>query len=154
MSDVSPKIGRPTDYRPEYCESVVEFGKRGKSMVAFADHVGVDRSTINRWREAQPDFRVALSRAMVAAQAFWEDRLENNLGNREYNARMIEFLLASRFEDYRPQAQRIELTGANGTPLNRSMTREELLAMAAPILEAEVIEEKPKQLPEPPTNPS
>ena len=138
-----PKIGRPSEYRPEYCALVEDFGKRGKTFVAFAAEVGVDRATVYRWRDAHADFRYASSRAIASAQAYWEDRLENNVGNREYNARMIEFLLSSRFEDYRPSAQRIELTGAGGTPLlGRSLTRDELLKLAAPILEAEIVDQK------------
>ena len=138
-----PKIGRPSEYRPEFCALVENFGKRGKTFVAFAAEVGVDRATVYRWRDAYPAFRDASSRASALAQSYWEDRLENNVGNREYNARMIEFLLSSRFEDYRPSAQRIELTGANGTPLlGRSLTRDELLKLAAPILDAEIVDQK------------
>ena len=56
--------------------------------------------------------------------------------------------MAARFEDYRPSAQRIELTGAGGTPLlGRSLTRDELLKLAAPILDAEIVEPaKPLQI--------
>ena len=152
MSDTPPDkprpVGRPSDYRPEYCERVISFGERGKSLVAFAADVGVDRSTVFRWREAHEEFRNASSRAMALAQAYWEDRLENNVGNRDYNARMIEFLLSARFEDYRPSAQRLEITGANGGPLQlqRSMSDQELLKMASSVIEAEIIDTTPKPL--------
>lgn len=151
--------GRPTDYRPEFCEQVVEHCRDGRSLASFCNEIGIARQTLYQWRARFSLFNDACSRALIAAQTWFEERCRNGLEDRNFNSRLAEFLMAAQFrDDYAPQTQRIELTGANGTPLNqRSLTRDELLALAAPILEAEVVEEKLKQLPEPPAqndNPS
>ena len=39
--------GRPTDYRPEYCERVIELGRLGMSVVEMAADIGVARNKQN-----------------------------------------------------------------------------------------------------------
>lgn len=66
-------FGRPTLYRPEYCEKVIEWGAMGKSRTWMAAHLGIDRATIDRWANQNEDFRLALTRAKALEQAHWED---------------------------------------------------------------------------------
>lgn len=63
------KVGRPTDYRPEYCEQVIATMREGLSLTAFAGGIGVARSTINKWIEDYPEFSEAVNigKASVAA---------------------------------------------------------------------------------------
>lgn len=70
------RVGRPTDYRPEYCEAVVAHAaKTGKSLTAFAGSIGVDRSTLTRWAQEHREFRTAIG----VAKAKRADRLETEL---------------------------------------------------------------------------
>ena len=55
--------GRPTDYRPEYCDEVVSFMADGKHVIEFAAHVGVAKSTVYKWAEELPEFSDALKKA-------------------------------------------------------------------------------------------
>lgn len=64
--------GRPTKYRKEYCEAVVEHMKDGASLTSFAAEVGVARSTINEWMEQFPEFSEAATRGKSACAAWWE----------------------------------------------------------------------------------
>ena len=151
-SDEPRGPGQPSKYRPEYCEQVIEHCREGKSFASFAASIEVSRETIHEWRRVHPKFSDACARAATAAQTWWEEKCQGNVSDRNFNSRLAEFMMSARFEDYRPSAQRIELTGANGTPLiGRSLTRDELLKLAAPILDAEIVE--PKQIgpaPDPP----
>ncbi len=53
--------GRPTDYRPEYCERVIELGRLGMSVVEMAADIGVARNTLEQlWPAANPEFLQAL----------------------------------------------------------------------------------------------
>ena len=47
--------GRPSLYREEYAERVIEFCRDGYTLTAFAGEIGVARSTINEWIDAHPD---------------------------------------------------------------------------------------------------
>jgi hypothetical protein len=64
--------GRPTDYRPEYCEMVVEDMETGYSLAAFAGLIGVARRTITEWCAVHPEFSLAVSRGKAARLRKWE----------------------------------------------------------------------------------
>ena len=51
--------GRPTVYRPEFCERVIEMGKNGYSIASMASELDVDKATILRWRDEHEEFRTA-----------------------------------------------------------------------------------------------
>lgn len=66
-------IGRPTDYKPEYCQQAIELGKQGKSWTQIAASFDVSRSTLYLWKDSHPEFSDALDAARSYAQAWWED---------------------------------------------------------------------------------
>lgn len=72
--------GRPTDYRPEYCERVIELGKTGASVVEMAAEIGVDRKTLETaWPTAFPEFLQAFTQAKQLSQVWWERMGRENL---------------------------------------------------------------------------
>jgi transposase len=66
--------GRPTDFRPIYCDLVIEALSEGKSLTAFAAEIGVARSTINYWMEHHPTFSEAAKKAKAKCASWWENR--------------------------------------------------------------------------------
>jgi transposase-like protein len=48
--------GRPSLYRPAYCEAVAGF----HTVAALGRHIGVDTTTLYRWAETYPEFAEAL----------------------------------------------------------------------------------------------
>lgn len=56
-------IGRPSEYRDEYCERVIELGKEGKSRAEIASALNCSRTTLAAWEAEHPDFLDALHRA-------------------------------------------------------------------------------------------
>ena len=73
------KVGRPTDYRPEYCEQVILLGKEGKSHAQIACELSVSRQTLYDWQAAHPEFLDAIKEARDYAQAWFENIAQNNL---------------------------------------------------------------------------
>jgi hypothetical protein len=51
--------GRPTKYKPAYCDEVIAAGQEGLSLTAFAGIIGVCRDTISEWMGVHQDFSVA-----------------------------------------------------------------------------------------------
>lgn len=49
-------IGRPTLYKPEYCQLLIDHMEQGYTFESFAGIVNVDRDTIYEWRNAHKDF--------------------------------------------------------------------------------------------------
>ena len=93
------KIGRPTDYRPEYCKRVVAMGKEGKSMAQMASVLGQARSTLQQWGEEWPEFTAALTRARTESQRWWEDKGQDNLGADKFQSSVWRTSMQARFRE-------------------------------------------------------
>lgn len=103
--------GRPTDYDPAYCESVLAWGALGKSKVWMAAEIGVAKSTLQLWEKVHPEFSAALSRAMTLSQRWWEDEGQCGMRADKFNGQVWGRSMAARFpEDWREQ-QNIDLNG-------------------------------------------
>lgn len=92
---------RPTLYKPGYCEEIIDFMQTGKSLVQFAAHLGVAKSTINEWASKNPDFSVAKSIALAKAEAVWENYGDSGVWNHKegpvLNNSMWIFKMKARF---------------------------------------------------------
>lgn len=66
------KRGRPTDYDPSYCEALIEHMEGGLSFESFAGVVHCSTSTLQRWLEANPDFRSAKHLGVQRCRLWWE----------------------------------------------------------------------------------
>ena len=73
------KVGRPTDYKPEYCEQVIELGKLGKSHAQIASELNCSRQCLYEWQSVYPEFSYAIKEARDHAQAWFENIAQNNL---------------------------------------------------------------------------
>jgi hypothetical protein len=68
--------GRPSLYRPEYCDLVIQQAQQyGISVSAFAGVVGVSVDTVFEWRSRHREFSEACSRAKAARLLWWELKL-------------------------------------------------------------------------------
>jgi len=111
------KVGRPTGYRPEFCERIIELGKDGKTVAQIAREFDVSRSTVHLWREKFPEFSDAFTRARDLALAFWEDRGADGLGLAGFNAGLYSFLMRSWFVNDFAEKKELTVTGKDGAPL-------------------------------------
>ena len=67
-------LGRPSLYRPEYAQQVLEWTAQGYSVNAWAGKIGVAPSTIRDWAASYPDFAEACARAKAARLYWWEEK--------------------------------------------------------------------------------
>lgn len=56
-------VGRPTEYRPEYCDLVLDKMNEGYSLTAFAGYIRVAPDTVYEWIKVHSAFSDAVSRA-------------------------------------------------------------------------------------------
>lgn len=107
--------GRPSSYKPEYCEAVVEMGKQGFSVVEMATEIGVARSTLEEaWPSAHPEFSEALTHARECSQTWWERTGRVGMIENTINASIWSRSMAARFpRDWR-EVKGTELSGPNG----------------------------------------
>jgi hypothetical protein len=92
-------VGRPTLYRPEYCNKAISLGKLGKSPAQIAAAFDVDRATLTGWAGQRPEFAAALARAKTYEQQWWEDHAQKNLKAKHYQSQVWRTSMAARFRD-------------------------------------------------------
>lgn len=106
------KLGRPTLYKPEYCEKIQEMGAQGCSLHQISARLGISLQCFAEWREKHKAFGEAVSRARDLAQAWWEDKAMQGMGTREFNAKVWELSVRCRFPDTYRESSRVELSGS------------------------------------------
>lgn len=130
MAEVKRGPGQPTSYRPEYCQVVIELGKKGKSKVQMCAHFSISRQTIDNWAHSNPEFLEALNVAMVHCQDWWENAGMNGMfmNAAQFNAAIWKKSMEARFrEDYTEQ-KAVALSGEVMTPAKMSEISDEMLA--------------------------
>jgi hypothetical protein len=124
---MSNPVGRPTKYKPEYCQAVVEHMSEGASLTSFAASIDVSRSTITEWAENHPEFSAAATRGKAKCAAWWERVARNNAMTGEGNATLTVFGLSNMAADDWKQKQEIDHT-TKGESLNKGRNLEEFYA--------------------------
>lgn len=75
---MADKVGKPTKYKPEYCEQGYKLCLLGAIDVEMADFFGVAESTLHLWKLKHPEFKEALDRGKMIADANVASRLYQN----------------------------------------------------------------------------
>ena len=111
-------MGRPTLYRVEYNDRVIEMGKEGYSIAMMASALDVDKASIYDWKDRYPDFSTALSKAMAHSQAWWERQgIDGMQSNKQFNALVWKVSMQARFRDDYTERKVQEVSGPNGGPV-------------------------------------
>lgn len=110
--------GRPTEYKPEYCDQLAALGRSGLSLTQMAAHFCVSKQTFYTWRDAHPEFLDALQESLTFAQAHWEEiHYKGARGELPVNAAVLNKAMSARFRDEYTERQQTELTGKDGGPV-------------------------------------
>lgn len=104
--------GRPTKYKPEFCQTVIEVGEYGGWVSEMAEACDVHRSTFDVWASEHPEFSAALTRAKQKAQAWFEREGRTGLTADRFNAALWSKQMSARHrEEY---TERREFSGPDG----------------------------------------
>jgi len=116
---VPRRTGRPTAYRPEYCERIVELASEGYSLAAVAGKLGVARDTLLAWTYDHPEFKEATARAKAIRTAWYEDRAREVMknGGTGAQATLIAFGLRNHAPEDYADTSRHEHSGPGGGPI-------------------------------------
>ena len=72
MAKPAKPPGRPSKYKPEYCEALVEHMKTGLSFESFAGLVAVNQDTLHEWKKKHPEFSEAQKNGSALSLLWWE----------------------------------------------------------------------------------
>lgn len=110
-------VGRPTKYKPEYCERVIELAKEGCGWADYAAEFEVDRVSLYDWAAQHEEFSTALSRAKVLEQQWWERAGRQGMMAEKFNALVWKTSVQARFRDDYTERKATEISGPNGAPV-------------------------------------
>lgn len=103
--------GRPTDYRPEYCELLIKHLEQGLSIESFGAIVNVSKETIYTWFEKHPKFLDAKKKGLVKSRLWWEKCGHKGMwSGKQFNAAVYIFNMRNRFGWHDQQGQNEEDT--------------------------------------------
>lgn len=117
--------GRPTKYKSEYCDMVVEWLAEGKLLYNFAKHINVGVVTLHDWRNAHEEFSKAIKKGEVLKQYIAEKYVENMVENNHINNVAFvmycrNFLkLRTKDPEVEPPREKLELADKDRDILNR-----------------------------------
>jgi hypothetical protein len=63
----SNQVGRPSDFKPEFCEQAEKLCRLGATDEELAAFFDKDVATINRWKHSHPEFRASVKEGKVLA---------------------------------------------------------------------------------------
>ena len=127
-------MARPTKYDPAFCATVVELGALGKSKAQMAAALGCSRMSIDEWCKEHKEFSDAIARARDLAMAWWEDQGQMGMWQspegEKLNPQLWSRSMAARFPDDYRENNKVELTGANGGPVQTQV----VIATGVPVV--------------------
>ncbi len=62
---------KPTVYKPEYCQKLIESQARGEHIIEFAASVSVSKKTVFEWLDKHPEFAAAYEEGKPKAMAWY-----------------------------------------------------------------------------------
>lgn len=138
MASKKKTKGRPTLYKPEYCDELIAHMRGGKSYDTFATVAGVSLSTLYNWEQAHPDFLEAKEKGWMLSLAWWEQVamaavtgqvLKNKTGETvvngpKVNTAVLIFTLKCRFPKQYREASPIDNTDTGLVMLGYERKRE------------------------------
>lgn len=93
--------GRPTGYKSEYCDKLIEHMRDGNSFETFAAVIEVSKPTLYVWADKYPAFLEAKRTGDALSEAWWEKQAKQGLwkmkGEEELNTTLWIFVTKNRF---------------------------------------------------------
>jgi transposase-like protein len=112
--------GRPTLYRRECCEQIVEAMATGLSAEAAAARIGISARSLFNWQRQHPEFLQAIQEGRQKCLLYWEERGIAIANGEPGNLQMVTLALKNRSRaayGWHHDAQRMEHSGPGGAPV-------------------------------------
>ena len=65
-------MARPTKYKPEMCQAIIDAMSKGYSKEAAAHEIGIAKDTFYAWDKKHKEFSDAIKEGEKASRHFWE----------------------------------------------------------------------------------
>ncbi len=90
--------GRPTKYKKEFCDTVLELMREGKSIVNCCAELDISRETFYSWMEKHKEFHDTVKRGMELSEHWWQEKARENLDSNQFNSTLWYMNMKNRFK--------------------------------------------------------
>ena len=138
LANLKTKEFGDDNYKPEHCEQLINFMKKGYSLASFGAEIGRCRMTLYRWMDKYPEFAEAHRIGKQSALKFFETMLVNasmgiiprqlkDLGSKKIDITAVIFALKTRFHHDYGEHQKIDHSSSDGSmSTTKELTDQEL----------------------------
>lgn len=105
--------GRPTTYKPEYCDELIKHMASGLSFESFAGLIGCALSTLYEWEKVNPAFSEAKKEGFEKNRLFYERAGVTMMQDGQGSATVWLFNMKNRFPKQWRDKQEVESTNTN-----------------------------------------
>lgn len=125
--------GRRTKYTPETVDKLVQAIRLGATYKLACDYAGITFETFNQWRSSKSEFSDAIQKAEGAGALGWLAKIEAAANDGNWQA--AAWKLERRYpKDY--GRKHLEITGAEGAPVQIALSDDERADRVAALLES------------------
>lgn len=78
--------GRPTKYKKEYCQVLIDQMREGASIEEVAGEICVETKTLYNWAEKHPEFLQAKRKGEALSRQWWMKQGRIALRDKEFNS--------------------------------------------------------------------
>jgi hypothetical protein len=124
MAELMTKLkhagGRPTLYRREMCDRLVEAMAEGLTAEAAAARIGISARSLFYWQQQHPEFLQAIQEGRQRSQLWWEERALAMANGEAGNTQIVMLGLRNRSRaatGWNNDTVKLEHTGPEGGPV-------------------------------------
>jgi len=77
-------VGRPTKYKPEFCDAVIDCMRKGASKHEIALELDIHYDTIYEWEKEHKEFSDALKKGLCLSESWWIRQGRINLDSKSF----------------------------------------------------------------------
>jgi hypothetical protein len=120
MAKLKHAGGRPTLYRREMCDRLVEAMAEGLTAEAAAARIGISARSLFYWQQQHPEFLQAIQEGRQRSQLWWEERALAMANGESGNTQIVMLGLRNRSRaasGWNNDTVKLEHTGPEGGPV-------------------------------------
>lgn len=89
--------GRPSDYKQEYCDKIVQCFKEGWSIEEICLELDICKQTFYNWCESNQEFLDSKKKGESFSQGWWMKKGRINLENKDFSSTLWYMNMKNRF---------------------------------------------------------
>lgn len=91
-----PDSGRPTEFKPEYCGLLIEYGKTGDTMHKMCYELEIPADTFYQWVKSFPQFARAYKTNRIMCEHYYVNLAKESIEGKRKNFNSVAFIFCAK----------------------------------------------------------